>query len=86
MYLKQSHHIAPSISALIWCTIRLLGVVSHHLTPLTLSQVQDSYKASKESQYRCIPFIHQDILHPFLNYRIYFRQGINKMNLKLRKI
>lgn len=52
--------------------IRLLGVGCCHLTPLTLSQVEDSYKASKESQNCCIPFIQENIFHPFVNNRIYF--------------
>ena len=88
MYLRQSINRHPASwykPPLHGCTIRLLGVGCRHLTPLTLSQVQDSYKASEEGQYCCIPFIHENILHPFLNDRIYLRQWINKTNLKFWK-
>jgi hypothetical protein len=72
MYLKQQGCTCHENRHLHDHIIRLLGVGCCHLTPLTLSQVEDSYKASKESQNCCIPFIQENIFHPFVNNRIYF--------------
>ena len=82
MYLKQQGCPCHENSHLHGNIIRLLGVGCCDLTPLTLSQVEDSYKASKESQNCCIPFIHENIFHPFLNNRVYFWKWIDETNLK----